>query len=98
MGRWAQRQKRGGGGSQVLTTITLSTPDDVNLTWTVTGPMPAEFNLQISGDGNPPWNDYATLTNADQPYGPADTGFFYRITAGPPGSPSSQPSNTVLIP
>lgn len=99
MGRWAQRQKRGGGGSQSVTSfpvvLTFVGPD--GFSWTYSGPDPDSWSIQASVLVGGPFVEADNIPgNNRSDAGFAPTGFYRVVGEDPGGNPITDYSNVVV--
>ena len=97
MGRWAQRQKRGGGGlpSLPVAAPVLVATEPNQLDWTWSDADPDAWVISKSDDGVSGWIDFDTAGGVDRTFGAVDPTKFYRIYGQTTGDPSTGVSNVV---
>lgn len=98
MGRWAQRQKRGGGGlpSHPNFSLVLAFAGPDGFTWTWDGPDPDSWSIQSATSTGGPWTERDNVggsSRADAGFSPI--GFYTVIGEDPGGNPITDRSNAV---
>lgn len=79
MGRWAQRQKRGGSVAAALPVPVLTDAGGATVTYTVDGPTPDQAWFDFSATGLEPWFHDSTTPWDGGPYSPAGSPGFFRM-------------------
>jgi len=99
MGRWAQRQKRGGGGLpfQALPAPELTTEDPDVLNWVWLDAPPSAWQIEQGDDIDGPFTVLSTVPGTDSSAVAPDPSKFYRIIGITAGNPVTSYSATVTF-